>query len=348
MKYILSYLKNIRIESSIMVIFFSILISCSCTNRNSVPESENFADIVCSYKAFLSHIRRIETLPADTLAAHITDWIRIRNSVFMALRRDTLNPHSALLLECRLIDDSVRTEFARVAVSGDYSFSDILSVKEKISPYRGDEELVEAAESIRPFFDSLDRNGIIVGGKQDVLSCYRTFLAETLKDSITDIEELQEFIKQEDIVYRSFLSYLHDYGDTDLSDITQATEKCCSLVFDAANRGGISYRDATVYMALRNNRRLLQNVLACLGDIRSGRVYGREQAWAYACMILQPYVSMDGLCVALMSQEERYVLTEIASDTSGALLCLHEIIQSERHRLSKLPAMLLEILVLTI
>ena len=54
---------------------------------------------------------------------------------------------------------------------------------------------------------------MIVGGKQKVLSCYRTFLAETLKDSIMDIEELQEFIKQEDVVYRSFLAYLHDYGD---------------------------------------------------------------------------------------------------------------------------------------
>ena len=94
-----------------------------------------------------------------------------------------------------------------------------------------------------------------------------------------DIEELQEFIKQEDVVYRSFLAYLHDYGDTDLSDITRATGKCCSLVFDAANRGCVSYRDATVDMALRSNRRLVQNVLACLGDIRCGRVHGREQAW---------------------------------------------------------------------
>ena len=50
---------------------------------------------------------------------------------------------------------------------------------------------------------------------------------------------------------------------------------------------------------------------------------------------------------ALMSQYERYALTVIASDTSGALLRLHEIIQSERHMLSELPAMLLEILVLT-
>lgn len=331
-----------------MVMFFSILIACSCINRNKVSESENFADVVCSYRVWLSHIQRIETLPADSLAAHITEWVSFKDSVFMALRSDTLNPHSALQVEFRLIDDSVRMELARVAASGKYSFSDVLSIKEKISPYTGDEELIEAAESIRPFFDSLDGNGMIVGGKQEVLSCYRTFLAKTLKDSITDIEELQEFIKQEDIVYKSFLTYLHDYGDTDLSDITRATEKCCSLVFDAANRGGVSYRDATVYMALRNNRRLVQNVLACLGDIRCGRVHGREQAWAYACMILQPYVSMDGFCMALMSQDERCVLTGIASDTSGALLRLHEIIRSERHRLSELPGMLLEILVLTI
>lgn len=344
----MSYLRNMRTESCIMVMLFSILVACSCTNRKGVSESENFADVVCSYRTWLSHIRMMKVLPADSLATYITEWVDIRDSVFMALRRDTLNPHSALQAECRIVDDSVRIELARIAASGNYSFSDVLLVREKISPYTGDGELVEAAGRIRPFFDSLDENGMIVGGKQKVLSCYRTFLAETLKDSIMDIEELQEFIKQEDVVYRSFLAYLHDYGDTDLSDITRATEKCCSLVFDVANRGCVSYRDATVYMALRSNRRLVQNVLACLGDIRCGRVHGREQAWAYACMILQPYVSMDGLCMALMSQDERYALTGIASDTSGALLRLHEIIQSERHRLSELPAMLLEILVLTI
>lgn len=348
MKGIISYLKHIRAESYVMVMFFSILITSSCTNRNRVSESENFADVVCSYRTLLSHVRRIDILPADSLATHITKWINIRDSVLITLRRDTLNPHSTLQFEFRLIDDSVRIELARIAASGNYSFSDVLSVKEKISPYTGDGKLVKAAESIRSFFDSLDENGMIVGGKQKVLSCYRTFLTETLKDSITDIEQLQEFIKQEDVVYRSFLANLHDYGDTDLSDITRATEKCCSQVFDAANRGGVSYRDAMVYMALRNNRRIVQNVLACLRDIRCGRIHDREQAWAYGCMILQPYVSIDGICMALMSQEERYVLTGIASDTSWALLRLHEIIRSERHRLSELPAMLLEFLVLTI
>ena len=36
----------------------------------------------------------------------------------MALRRDTLNPHSALQAECRIVDDSVRIELARIAASG--------------------------------------------------------------------------------------------------------------------------------------------------------------------------------------------------------------------------------------
>ena len=65
-------------------------------------------------------------------------------------------------------------------------------------------------------------------------------------------------------------------------------------------------------------------------DVVDADMYG-VFAFLYSCLL---YTS---LCMALMSQAERYALTGIASDTSGALLRLHEIIQSERHRLSELP-----------
>ena len=55
-------------------------------------------------------------------------------------------------------------------------------------------------------------------------------------------------------------------------------------------------------------------------EVNSGQEVDVYKRQAYACMILQPYVSMDGLGMALMSQDERYALTGIASDTSGALL----------------------------
>lgn len=348
MKRVVSYSNFMRRNSNVLAIIFSILIACSCSNKNENIEFEKYNNIADFYRVYLSEIRKIGALPADSLASRLKEWRSIRDSVFIIINKDTLKPHSAFQEECRFIDDSIRLEFARMATSKKYSFSDVILVKEIISPYSKDMELAESADRIRPFFDSLDQAINMGKEKQNVLSCYRTLLTETLKDSIENIQELQEFIKKEDAMYRSFLVFLHDYSDTNLSDITHDTEKCCGLVFDAADRGNISYRDATIYMVLRNNRRLIQNVLICFEDIRKNRVHNREQAWVYACMILQPYVSMDGLCIALMSQNERYAIMRIASETPGALLALLNVIQSDKNRLSELPGMLLEILILTI
>lgn len=106
-------------------------------------------------------------------------------------------------------------------------------------------------------------------------------------------------------MFRIFLTHLDGLTGEDVSDLTKDTERCCSLVFLAAEKKEISYRDAMIYMAMRTNRRIIQNAVACLNDIRGDKVKSRAQAFGYACMILQPYISMDGICMALLSGYEK-------------------------------------------
>ena len=103
-----------------------------------------------------------------------------------------------------------------------------------------------------------------------------------------------------------------------MADITRDTEKCCSEVFLAAGRKEITYKEALIYMALRADRRLIQNVRTCLDDIHRGEIATPEQAHAYIWMILQPYASLDGLCMTLLSPEDKKALDRIATETPGA------------------------------
>jgi hypothetical protein len=225
------------------------------------------------------------------------------------------------------------------------TYKEVLSLKERFSPYAGDVELHRSAEEIRPFFAALDKRPAYRGNKEQTLSAYRKLLAGTLNDGIHDSRDLKRFIEKEDAVFRAFLSGLHDSGSANMADITCDTEKCCSEVFLAAGRKEITYKEALIYMALRADRRLIQNVRTCLDDIHRGEVATPEQAHAYIWMILQPYASLDGLCMTLLSPEDKKALDRIATETPGAFETLRKILPSERNRLDELPGMLMEIFI---
>ena len=133
--------------------------------------------------------------------------------------------------------------------------------------------------------------------------------------------------------------------ETNTSDITRDTEKCCSEVFHAAARQEIAYKEAMIYMAMRTGRRVIQNVRACLDDIRRGEVTTPRQVHAYIWMVLQPYASLDSFCMVLLSHRDKEELDRIAMETPGAFAALHKVLESDSDRLDELPAMLMEIFI---
>ena len=160
--------------------------------------------------------------------------------------------------------------------------------------------------------------------------------------------DLTTFIEKEDAVYRAFLSRLPDFDGENLSDITHDTERCCAQVFLAAERNDITYRNAMIYLAMRTNRRLIQNVRTCIDDICNKKVKIPAQAQAYIWMLLQPYSSLDGFCLALLSAEEREQLDMLASQTPDAFRELGRMLHPGDNRLDELPGMLMEAFIHTL
>ena len=301
------------------------------------------------YREYLSETRGQKELSFEDLTAYIGKWQTLKDSVTAAMRRDTAyRAHSDIREEYILLHDSVRAELSRLAMSKPRTYKEVLILKERFSPYTGDVELHRSAEEIRPFFAELDKRPACRGNKEQILSAYRNVLAETLNNRIHGNGDLKKFIEREDAAFRAFLSGLHELGEANMADITRDTEKCCSEVFFAAGRKEITYKDATIYMALRTDRRLIQNVRACLDNIRRGKVVTPEQAQAYVWMILQPYASLDGLCMTLLSPEDKETLYRMAAETPAAFEKLRRILPSEGDRLDgldELPGMLMEIFI---
>lgn len=349
MKTVKLYFKNPLFSSRICAASFAISILASCSGENGKPLVKTPDDPAGTYREYLSDIRR-QTDPSFTvLTTHVRRWQTVKDSVFMQLQRDTLNPaHSDLRGECARLHDSIRIEFSRLTLSKPRTYQELLAFKEQFSPYGNDEELHRAAEDIRPFFTSLDSRPASRGGKRQILSKYRAFLSETIRDGIHGHDDLTAYIGKEDALFRTFLTHLHDLDGENTADITRDTERCCSQLFLAAERKEITYREAMLFLAMRTNRRQLQNMRTCLDDVRDRKVKTPAQAQAYIWMLVQPYASLDGFCMTLLSEEERKQLDRMAAQTPAAFKTLSRLLQSENARLDELPGMLMEIFIHTL
>lgn len=197
----------------------------SCGSGNGKPSSVGSDDPADTYRGYLSEIRRLDHLTAKELAGHLKRWQTVKDSVFARLRRDTLGlPGSDACKVCEGIHDSLRIEFSRLALSGPRTYGELLMLKERLSPYAADEELRRAAETVRPFFASLDGHPACRDDRRQVLSTYRALLAESIRDGIHSRDDLTAYIAREDAVFRGFLTHLHELGSSDVADIACDTD----------------------------------------------------------------------------------------------------------------------------
>ncbi|VDR36085.1 Uncharacterised protein [Alistipes sp. cv1] len=325
----------------------SVFVSCGSGNGTPMPEAKD--DPAGIYRTYLSEIRNLNELTAAELTERLLQWRTVKDSVFACLRRDTLDPLRPYIEKaCKVMHDSLRIEFSRLALSGPRTYGELLKLKERLSPYIEDQELQREARKARSFFASLDGRPAFPGDRQQILSAYRTLLEETIRSGIHGRDDLTAYIAEEDAVFRAFLAHLHDLDGADVADLTRDTQRCCSQVFLAAQHGEIAWQEAMTYLVMRTNRRMIQNARTCIDDIRGRRVAAPAQAHAYIWMLLQPYASLDGFGLALLSDDQRKQLDRIAAQTPAAFETLGRILQSDGARRDELPGMLMEIFIHTL
>lgn len=341
-----SYSDKPRLTAGLLAVCFVAITMSSCGNKsgNSMfPTSESAAG---AYRSYLSEIRTKDNLSTGELIKAVNEWQSLRDSVFARIGRDTMTrPHHGHESVVLALHDSLRIEFSRLALTTPRSLLDALLIREQTSGYRNDKKLMQAVAEAKPFFNSLDSVPAYGDSGKAVVDRYGSFLAATLESGINSKDDMLTFIKEEDRLFRSFLARLPELACAGLSAITQDTEKCCMAIFRSAGNGSISYMDALVYTARRTARRIVLNVLACRDDINQGRVRSEGQARAYAWMLLQPCIALDGLGMAVMSDAERETLYEVAGQTPSLIASLDRISGMDDDRWKTLPELAIRIMI---
>ena len=346
---VISYFKQQSVLAKGVAVCFAIFILASCGKNTDDSMFQTSESAVNAYRTYLSDMRSMETLSTEHLIEAINGWQALRDSVFVRIAKDTANCiHANYESEIRGLHDSLRIEFTRLALEKPRTFADVLLIREQTSQYRQDTELMQSAAEAEPFFKPLDSVPTYKGSANAVVEKYRMFLSKTLKSGISGKSEMLAFIKEEDRLFRSFLSHLPELADADLSAITRETEKCCLSIFQSAENGRLSYRDALVYTARRTNRRIILNALACRDDINQGNVKTEAQARAYVWMLLQPYVALDGFSVAVLSDMERTTLHAVADRTPQMIAKLNKTAGTDSDQWQVLPGVLIKIMLTSI
>ena len=342
-----SYSKTHGQCAKLLAVCFATIALASCGNKTDNYIFQTDKEATNAYKSYLSEVRNMGTISTERLIESVNEWQILRDSVYACIAKGTTSrPHQNPENTVRMLHDSLRIEFTRLALSQPRSFADVLLIKEKTSQYRQDTELAQAVTDAEPFFRSLDSVAPCHGNAKQTVSIYQSFLANTLKSGISGKSEMLAFIKEEDWLFRSFLSHLPELADADLSAI--AAEKCYLSVFQSAEDGKISYRDALVYTARRTNRRIILNALACRDDINQGNVKTEAQARAYVWMLLQPYVALDGFSVAILSDMERTTLHAVADRTPQMIAKLNKTAGTDNDQWQVLPGVLIKIMLTSI
>lgn len=298
-------------------IISTIFVSCTTENRYSFSSPD---DAILEYQIFAKNISRMTQSETDELIFHICNWQELSDSVFKYISRDpSFDAHFHLTAEFLSAGDSIRTNILRLSCSQNRSLEEILKIKDKTSSYRNDKSILMAKDKAHAFYEQFSNTMINPSTKDEAISAYCGFLDDEKKRGISTMDDFFRFIMLEDLFFRGFLQHLSEYGATPLTDITANTEDVCKQIFEAASSGILDSKDVVLYMAVRTNRRLILNAQTCIDEIKTGNIQGQEQLAAYQWMIIQPFLSIDGFSVALLSDRQKYELQRIANDFSDIL-----------------------------
>lgn len=101
-------------------------------------------------------------------------------------------------------------------------------------------------------------------------------------------------------------------------------------------------------MSMRTDRRLILNAQVCRDALKRGKIRDGIQANAYLWMILQPYLSMDALAIAMLTPEQAQLMTDIAKDYPAIITRLEGKHLVNKEVSNKIPAQLMRLYISTL
>lgn len=321
-------------------------ILASCTSSDGKYTFRNTNDALADYHQFLEETRKLDKCSAKQLATTIHEWTEFRDTLYNYIDSDTsFHIHNMSMNAFIHIDDSIKIELYRNASSSDRSLSDVFNIKSQTS-LQIDKEIVSQSYKYEVFFESVDSVALPKSNATATLANYRKFLRNAQQTDLSDIGSIEKLVKEEDVLFRTYLLHINEYSDVNLADITSMTEKMCEEICHSAIDKHIDTNAVVVLMSMRANRRLIQNAQACLASINRHDHLDESQKMAYFWMLVQPYLSIDRMGMSLLTKSQRKQMETLA--TSIRKIEAASVLGSRNEKVARVSDLILKLYISTL
>lgn len=300
----------------------TLLASCQPAS-NDFPGS--VGDALASYNELFTAIKSKKAVNVEELISLVQKWRELEAAVSATLENDTTAHADARHIS---LGDSIKIQMSRLIDSRTWSYSDYLVVVRELNDIEMDSVSQKLAVSVHLFYHDVGTAAPLKGSAKGVIDKYNRLLDGSLAKGIRTKHDAIDFLRKEDVAFRSFLHHLSTLstGNIPLDGITKKTGEVMHgiISLSADEHPVFGKSEVVILLAMRNNRRLLQNAEACVESLHRLRRVSNGQATAYLWMILQPWISLDGFAYALMDEEQMRTMEKLAEMTPMALDKLEE------------------------
>lgn len=339
-------LKNHTVSIVCLLLMAALLLGCHPSHKDARTTAE---EAMAAYNDFFQSLKGKRNADTDEIISLTKEWRKLDAAVSFALSSDTANNRHAHANSNHIaLDDSIAVQMALLINSQKRSFADYLSVVRGLNDVEVDSLSQRLAGSVHLFYRKASAIPAYKGSGKEVIRKYEKLLESTLANSLRTKEDAIDFLRQEDVAFRSFLLHLPSLssGNTPLDGITRNTGKVIRGIIALAGKEQPVFgkTEVVILLAMRNNRRLIQNAEACVDGLSRLRITDNGQAAAYLWMILQPWISFDSFAYALMDEEQLHTMEKLAERMPSALPKLKGI--DFPWEAEELPTLLMETFIL--
>lgn len=283
-----------------------------CQNKGVRVKDVNGALAVC--KSELTVLQSKSSASIDELVEYINLTEQMEDSIISFSMRDTAYAANQKMQDEVLnVSDSLRTEILRLAFSKPRSLADVVFIKTNTA--NGSKKFIDekSQKQADRFFAKLDNNATYKD-LDKTLQEYDRILSDPNYMHIESREIFRDFLKKEDICFRSMLQFLPMVPQQKLQELTDQTARICNTFYGTGKDSFASIDEIATYMTMRYNRRVLQNAEVCRDQIMNGLKINPVIARNYRWMLMQPYFTIDEISMAALSSGQQQLMLDIAQD----------------------------------
>lgn len=301
-------------------LFLVILLSMTGCGHGSMDNKSyrNADEALADYASFLRKLSGKRTASTADLISIAKERRNIETSVSMALAQDTARAHSgASATFYNSLRDSVNEKVFRLVESRKRTFKDYLEFVVAVNDIRLDTLSEKYLESVQRFYESADTFPVFKSGDKATVRAYEQLLSDASRNGFRTKSDVFTFLRNEDRAFRSFLCHLSTLGSIPLANVRDNTFLLVGNIVGLADGDSpmLDADEVVILLTVRNNRRLLQNAMQCMDDIRQRKVKTGNQSSAYIWMLLQPWISFDAFSFSLMNEAQMKMLQKLADET---------------------------------